>query len=187
MEVKSTKLLFLYHSFLFRFVKFETKNNDLKNIVQALNIKRRKARIEFVYDEAIKYINKYYSKDLCRFIDNRCIAARKYKKDRLNGCCRLCAYQNNTGCKVNNLSCKLFYCKAALENIKELNINDIEILKCLNKRQRFILKSDFFSKREDVINDLYYGVLIATIRVSYRLVKQLILKRGVINEQTRTN
>lgn len=63
MEVKSTKLLFLYRSFLFRFVKFETKNNDLKNIVQALNIKTRKARIEFVYDEAIKYINKYYSKD----------------------------------------------------------------------------------------------------------------------------
>ena len=177
MELKNTKLLFIYRSFLFRFVEFQTKNTDLENIVHALNIKKRKQRIEFVYDEAIKAINTYYSNDLCKFIDNKCIAARKYKKDQINGCCRLCAYQNNTGCKVNNLSCKLFYCKAALENIKELNINDIEILKCLNKRQRFILKSDYFSTREEVINDLYYGVIIATIRISYRLIKQFFSKR----------
>lgn len=179
MEVKNIKLLFLYRSLLFKFVKFDTKESNLKQIVQALNIKKRKERIEFIYDEAIKVINNYYSDDLCKFIDNKCIAARKYKKDKINGCCRLCAHQNNKGCKVNNLSCKLFYYNAALDNIKELNINDIEILKCLNKRQRFILKSDYFSTREEVIKDLYYGIVIVTIRIYYRLIKQFCLKKKV--------
>jgi len=171
MELKNTKLLFVYRGILFKFVNFHTKDDKLKNIVNALNIKKRKQRIEYVYDEAISYINEYYSNDLCKFVNNKCIAARKYKIDRINGCCRLCIHQNNTGCKVNNLSCKLFYCKAALENIKELNINDIEILKCLNKKQRFILKSDYFSTREEVINDSYYGIVIATIRMCYRQIK----------------
>ena len=182
MEIRSTKMLFLYRSFLFRFVKFETKDKKLKNIVQALNIKKRKQRIEYVYDEAIKYINKYYSDDLCKFENGQCIVQRNNKSDKVNGCCRLCAYQSGKACDVNNVACKLFYCTTAIRNMKELNINDIDILNCLNKIQRFILKSDYFSKKEDVINDLYYGVVIATIRVSYRLIKQLILKRGVINE-----
>ena len=179
MELRSTKLLFLYRSFLFRFVKFETKDKDLKNIVNALNIKKRKKRIEYVYDEAIKYINKYYSQDLCQFKNNQCIVQRNNKSDKINGCCRLCAYQNNKACDVNNVACKLFYCTTAIKNMKELNIKDVEILKCLNKRQRFVLKSDYFSKREDVINDLYYGIVIATIRISYRLIKQLCFKERV--------
>ncbi|MBR3362721.1 MAG: hypothetical protein IKG40_02215 [Bacilli bacterium] len=179
MELKNTKLLFLYRSILFKFIKFETKDKNLKPIVKALNIKNKKQRIEYIYDEAIKIINNYYSDDLCKFIDNKCIAARKYKKDKINGCCRLCIHQNSKGCKVNNLSCKLFYCKAALENIKKLNIDEIAILKCLNKRQRFILKSDYFSTREEVINDLYYGIIIATIRISYRLIKQLLKRKHI--------
>ena len=73
MELRSTKMLFLFRSFIFRFVKFETKDKDLKNIVNALNIKKRKKRIEYVYDEAIKYINKYYSQDLCQFKNNQWI------------------------------------------------------------------------------------------------------------------
>ena len=183
MELRSTKFVFLYRSFLFRIVKFKTNEKELKNIVQALNIKKRKQRIEYVYDEAIKYINEYYSDDLCQFENDQCIAQRKYKSNKINGCCRICIYQNNKGCKVNNLSCKLFYCTTALKNIKQLSIKDIDILKCLNKRQRFILKSDFFSKREDVIKDLYYGILIATIRISYRIIKQFCFKKeGVINE-----
>ena len=39
MELKSTKLLFLDRTFLFKKVKYETKNNTLKTIVNALNIK----------------------------------------------------------------------------------------------------------------------------------------------------
>lgn len=178
MELKSTKLLFLYRSFLFRFVRFETNDDKLENITAALNIKRRKQRIEFVYDEAIKYINQYYKDDLCQFKDNQCIVQRKNKSDKVNGCCRLCQYQNNKACEVNNLSCKLFYCETALKNVRKLNIDDIDILKVLNKRQRFILKSDYFTKRENVIKDLQQGIIITTVKVVYRLMKLLLYKNN---------
>ena len=102
MKLKSTKLLFLYRSFLFRFVKFKTNNNNLKNIVHALNIKKRKTRIEYVYDEAIKYINKYYSDDLCRFKNNQCIAQRKGNKKGSFGCCRNCPLVTDKGCPSSN-------------------------------------------------------------------------------------
>lgn len=171
MKIKSTKLIFLYRSFIFRFTKFSTTDKKLNNIVKALNIKKRKQRIEYVYDEAIKYINKYYSDDLCQFKNNQCLVQRQKKVDKINGCCGLCIYQNSKGCKVDNISCKLFYCDTALRNMKKLDINQIDILKCFNLRQRFIVKSDFFATREQVINDLYYGILIATIRVSYRQLK----------------
>ena len=42
MKLKNTRLLFLYRSFLFRFVKFETDNKDLYLIAHALNIKDHK-------------------------------------------------------------------------------------------------------------------------------------------------
>ena len=45
-EVKNTKMLFLYRCFLFKFINFETKDKKLKVIVNALNIKKRKQRIE---------------------------------------------------------------------------------------------------------------------------------------------
>lgn len=172
MKIKNTKLLFLYRSPLFKFTKFKTDNKDLIDITEALNIKKRKQRITYIYDKAIEYINNYYTKDLCQFKDNMCIAARVNHTGLKNGCCRLCMYQNNKGCKVNNISCKLFYCETALKNIKKLEIKDIPILKVLSPTQRFMLQSCFFTKREDVINDLYYGILISTVRLTIRMIKQ---------------
>ena len=42
-KIKSTKLLFLYRSILFKFVKFQTEKQELQNIVEALNKKNKKA------------------------------------------------------------------------------------------------------------------------------------------------
>lgn len=176
-NITNIKFIFIYRSFLYKFIKFKTKNQDLEKIVAALNIKNRKKRITYIYDEAIEEINNYYSKDLCQFINNKCIAARKNKHNKINGCCRLCIYQNNEGCKVNNLACKLFYCNSALANFKQLDFESLTILKCLSKSQRFILKSDYFSTREEVINDLYYGIIIATFRLLIRQIKQFIYRR----------
>ena len=157
MGIKNTKLLFIYRSFLFKFVNFETKDSELKNIVQALNIKNRKQRIEYVYDEAIKCINKYYSDDLCQFKNKQCIAQRKEGKNKINGCCRECPLVTESGCPSSNLACKLIYCKTALGNLKLLRLRDIPILKCLSIFQRVILKGGFFQNRETILNDLYYG------------------------------
>ena len=40
--INNTKLLFLYRLSIFKLFTFKTDNEDLKTIVKALNIKRRK-------------------------------------------------------------------------------------------------------------------------------------------------
>ena len=158
-EINNTKLLFLYRTFLFRFTKFETDKDNMKEIVTALNIKNRKKRITYIFDEAIKVLNTYYSTDLCQFKDGKCIVQRKNNLNRNNGCCRLCPIVTDKGCPSVNITCKLIYCKTAIGNIKLLTLNDIKILKCLSIMQRLTILSDTFSTREEVIKDLYYGPL----------------------------
>lgn len=164
LELKNIKLLFLYRSFLFKFVKFRTKDRDLVTIVKALNIKKRKFRIEYVYDEAVKYINKYYSDDLCKFENNQCIAQRKDGNGNTNGCCRMCPIVTDKGCPSSNLACKLVYCKTALGNLKLLKLHDIRILRCLSFFQRVILRGSFFNTREEILKDLNYGIVYGVIR-----------------------
>ena len=157
--VKNTMLLFLYRSFCFKFVQFKTYNNNLINIVDALNIKNKKKRIEYVYDDAIKYINDYYYEDLCKFENGRCIVQRKNNNDNVNGCCRMCPLVTDRGCPSSNLVCKLVYCKTALGNFKLLKLYQIPILKCLSIRQRIILQASFFCTRDEIIKKLNYGII----------------------------
>ncbi len=177
MELRNTKLLFLYRSFLFRLVKFETKNNTLKTIVNALNIKKRKQRIEYVYDEAVKYINDYYKEDLCQFKNNQCIAQRKSNNKKINGCCRVCPLVTDKGCPSSNLACKLIYCKTALKNLKLLKIRDIQVLKCLSIFQRLTLKGSFFQTREEIIKDLYYGPIYSSFKTIFKELSKLFKKK----------
>ena len=52
----------LYRSILYNRVTFELNNDTyhITPIIKALNIKNRKKRIEYIYDEAIKTIDDYY-------------------------------------------------------------------------------------------------------------------------------
>ena len=54
---------------------------------------------------------------------------------------------------------------------------DLKILKVLSIRQRFVVKSDYFSLREDVLKDLYcYTLTFAIIRIILRLFKNIIVR-----------
>lgn len=175
-KVNNTKLLFLYRTFLFHFFIFETDVDDMKTIVKSLNIKNRKERIVYIFDETINILNKYYSKDLCQFIDGKCIVQREKNINRFNGCCRLCPIVTDKGCPSVNITCKLIYCKRALGNIKLLKLRDIKILKCLSLVQRLIILSDTFSVREEVIKDLYYGPLYAIPRGFFQEIKHFVYR-----------
>ena len=164
-KLKSTKLLFLYRSFLFKKVRFVTGDKSLSKMVKALNIKTRKKRIEYVYDEAIKYINKYYSEDLCLFENNQCIVQRMTNSKNINGCCRGCHLVTDSGCVTDNLVCKLVYCKTALGNLKLLKFYQIPILKCLSLSQRLILRGSFFNTREEILNEMNYGLIYNIIKI----------------------
>lgn len=172
MKINSTKLLFLYRSILFKKIKFTTNNKKIENIVNALNIKEKKERIKYVYKEGIKVVNNYYSKDLCKFKNGRCIVQRNNPNNKhVNGCCIICPIVTNKGCPSENLSCKLIYCKTALQNMKTLKFNDIKILKCLPITSRLILRADFFLTKEEIIDDIDKGILIWIFRVIKRKIK----------------
>ncbi len=176
---KFYKKLWLYKSFLFRGVKFEVGEVDDKNlklIVDGLNIKKRKERIDYVYDEACRMIDESVKgKNICGFVDGKCEAHRCMKKDYINGCCRRCRYQTSEGCPSSNFACKLFVCSAVTSKYEVLRLDDIKVLKLFSAKNRYLVKSDYFSKREDVLRDLYtYTLTWAAIRVIFRLIRDQI-------------
>ena len=171
---KFYRKLFFYKSFIFKKTTFtvETKYEQLKPIIKALNIKKRKDRITYIYDEACRQIDNHYkNKNICGFKNNKCYVQQKLNNGTINGCCRMCKYQSEKGCQTINLTCKLFTCSEVEKRCKIITFNDLKILKLLSYRNQMILKSDYFSKREDVIKDLYYGSFtLWTIRIVIRLI-----------------
>ena len=167
--------LFIYRSVLFLFTKFESDNKEIEKIINALNIKRRYKRIEYVYDEACKQIDDYnntLSKNICGFKNDCCRTNTKY------GCCRKCFNLGNKGCTTSNLTCKLYFCHKVCEKYKVLTYDDIKILKCLSFRNKIIIHHNYFTKREDYLIDLYIGsILILFIRYFYRCIKHKIFKK----------
>jgi len=174
--IKNTKLLFLYRTPFFKKTKFKTDNKELKNIVKALNIKDKKERITYIYNETVKALNEYYSDDLCNFINGQCIVQRENKKGKFNGCCRLCPFVTNKGCPSENISCKLIYCKTAIKNIKLIKISDIKITKCLNPLKRLVLRGNFFITKEEFIDDLCKSIITYPFKTIKRDIKRNIKK-----------
>ena len=171
---KFYRKLFFYKTFFFKkiYFKVETDYKEIKPIITALNIKKRKERITYIYDEACKKIDNHYNnKNICGFKNNKCYVQQKLNNGTINGCCRMCKYQSKQGCRTKNLTCKLFTCSEVEKRCKIIKFEDLKILNLLSYRNRMILKSDYFSKREDVINDLYIGsLLLWTIRIIIRLI-----------------
>ena len=160
-KINSTKKLFLYKSFLYKNVHFTTDStdNNIKDIVEALNIKKKSERIEFIFDRCCKRIDEHNQGiNMCEFCNGQCKIQQGTEYN--NGCCRLCNYQSEKGCTTQNLSCKFFFCDAAQENFKPLRMKDIPLLKLYTYRQRIISLYSFFSNREQMLTDLKIGMLI---------------------------
>lgn len=181
MIISKKQYLFIpiYKSILFRSCKFETNSNDIQDkiIINALNIKNRKKRIEYVYDSTCDYIDNYYNhENICGFKNRQCYVQQAKKTNSKYGCCRKCKYVTDTGCPTKNLACKLFNCSKVLCKKRIIKYKDLKTLKILSLRQRFIVKSDYFSLREDILKDLYTNsIILSTIRIAFRLIKNLIV------------
>ena len=160
------KLFFYkYYHFTNFNIKNKIKSSNLIIISKALNIKNRRDRITYLYDQTVNYLNNYYKEDLCKFTDDKCFVQKQRNDNSKFGCCFDCKLvKSGKGCPTSNVSCKLLYCKPAIKNIKKLKIKDIEFLRCFSIFQRFILKFDFYSTREQMIKDLYFGPIYWFIR-----------------------
>lgn len=157
------KKLPLYKSFFYKKVVFILTEDkyEIEEIIKALNIKKRKDRIIYIYDKACKKIDDHYKKNnICGFKNNQCYVQQKLNNGRINGCCRWCLYQSSKGCKTTNLTCKLFTCSEIEKRCSIIKFDDLNILRILTKRQQLIVKSNYFTKRESFINDLYIGSFI---------------------------
>lgn len=173
------KKIWIYKSIFYRNVKFnlEDKTNNVmcKNIIEALNIKNKKKRINFVYDKACEYIDDYNNKQeiSCEFKDGKCI--HQYNTERYNGCCSLCRYQSEKGCVTQNISCKLFFCDSLCKKYKILKFRDLKIFNCLSLRNRIIIKNNFFTRKETFLKELYFNSLILyAILVFVSMIKNMI-------------
>lgn len=157
-------------------VKNDINDNMIDYIINALNIKNRKKRVTYIYDNSCKLIDDNNKNiNICGFKDNKCYVQRKLKNGKCNGCCRKCLYQTKEGCPTKNLACKLFNCSEVTSRYNTLKYNDLKILKLLSLKNRIIIKSDYFSTREDVLKDLYaYTLTYSTLRIVYRLFKNYI-------------
>ena len=143
---KFLKKLCIYKTFFYKKTKFcakgKYKNPNIDIIINALNIKNRNARIEYVYDQACKYLDCFIEENnICDFKDNMCFIQRNSKNNNnCNGCCKNCIYQKNKVCTTKNISCKLFYCPSAKKKKEIPKIKNIYLLKLYSFRQRILYK-----------------------------------------------
>ena len=64
-----------------------------------------------------------------------------------------------------------------------IRYNDLKLLRLLSKKNQIIIKSDYFSKREDVLKDLYsYSLIYSTFRIVYRLIRTYINVNKIIKK-----
>lgn len=182
----------IYKSILYCNTLFVVKNNInnkmIDYIINALNIKNRKKRIVYIYDSSCELIDDNTKNiNICGFKNNKCYVQRKIKNGKCNGCCRKCLYQTNEGCPTKNLACKLFNCSEVTSRYDVIKYDDLKLLQLLSLKNQFIIKSDYFSTREDVLKDLYcYSFTYSTLRIVYRLVKNYIYSKKK-NNTTKCN
>ncbi|MBR1386514.1 MAG: hypothetical protein IJ568_06760 [Bacilli bacterium] len=182
---KLYKKLWLYKSFLYRKTFFSSNNNidiNTKYIIDALNIKRRRDRITFIFDKTCEIIDaKNKGVDICNFKGRVCLAHQCNKnKTYYDGCCRICLYKTTKGCPTKNIACKLYNCRMVKETFDVYNYNDLKILRLLSLKNRIIVRHDYFSLREDVLKDLYsYSLIYSTIRMVSRIMKNYLKVRKI--------
>lgn len=152
-----------YQSFLYKNTEFFYKGNkeEIKKIVKALNIKSKMKRLEYIYDECCLEIDKKFeNRNICGFHCGQCRVQQKRNFNEVNGCCKICQFQSDTGCKTKNLSCKLFFCDEIKEHYEVVKLSDITLSKLFSWRQKLMLKCEMFSLKEAVLMDLYMGSLV---------------------------
>lgn len=114
-----------------------------------------KKRITYIYDNSCKLVDDNTKNiNICGFKNGKCYVQQRLKSVKCNGCCRMCIYQTKRGCPTKNLVCKLFNCSEVASRYDVIKYEDLKLLKLLSLKNRIIIESDYFSKREDVLKDL---------------------------------
>lgn len=149
------------------------KKKKFGDIEEAKKIKSRYKQLEYIYDNSCKKIDDLHKgENICDFKCNQCRIQQLSNSKEINGCCRTCRLQSKNGCISSNLTCKLFYCDEVKKKYTVYTFDDLELLKLLSRRQKFMLKYELFASREEVLLDLFFGsVLLSAFRQVYMVYK----------------
>lgn len=153
-------------------IVLNTNDEDIINSFKAIEIKDKVKRNEFIYDTICDMLDKKWNKaSPCKFCNNRCIASRNnYMDKEYDGCCysfkrkrigkvkkEKCIHlKDDKTCDTKNISCKLFTCNYLKKNkLFNTSFDDYLLLKLFyNKKEKLIIKYNFFKTREEVLNKL---------------------------------
>lgn len=150
--------------------EIKSSNKEITQIsllIEALNIKDKKQRLEFVYDKSCDLLDDdFYGKNICEFKNNRCMHDRIHASS-MDGCCRSndnekkCKYINNHMCSIRCLACKFHICYCVRQKGYKYKVNDILMLKYLyNWKQKIIAYNNFFMTKEETLKDVYRNSII---------------------------
>lgn len=147
-------------------------DDEIIDVIKAIFIEDKRKKIEFIYDRVCSLLDEKWNNCFpCEFCNNKCIASRNnYMDKEYNGCCysfkrkrfgkvnkKTCKYLGkDKKCTTSNISCKLFTCNylRKRKNFKT-NFDDYLLLTLFfNKKEKLIIKYNFFKSREEVINKL---------------------------------
>ncbi len=147
-----------------------SKNSEIKQVsylVEALNIKNKKKRLEFVYDKSCDLLDAdFYGKNICEFKNGKCLHDRYYGGKGGGCCCRsdhslMCKHLTKTGCSVRCLSCKFHICNLVKKKGIRYHFNDIYLIKYLfNWKQKLMIFTDFFMTKEESLRNIYRNSII---------------------------
>lgn len=164
------------------------KNINYSSVIEALNIKNRIKRINYIYDKACSEIDEYNKiKHIdCEFKNGKCM--NQHNTKRINGCCRLCRLQSSHGCTSQNITCKLFFCDQLEKKYKTIKFNDIKILKCLSLTNRIIVKDNYFETKENFLRTLYLNsIIVFSIKVVINIIKNGVYLHKIRKNITKEN
>lgn len=139
---------------------------EISKCLKAVFLKEKKKKIEYIYDQVCKDLDEKFEKNnYCDFKDDVCIGKRNCSERVTMGCChkfkhpitmngelKECPYLVDKHCSTQCITCKLFTCDTIKVKFKLKNILLIECF--FNPIQKLIIKTNFFTKREKIINRL---------------------------------
>ena len=136
-------------------------NRELSIIEKGINIKDKKERYSYVYDEVCKILDEKVDTNYCEFKDNVCYRDRLKNNGHKNGCCEClgrgkCKYLNDGVCTMKScMACKLFTCASLRKKgIDEKANNYLPLKVFFTKKQRDILSYSYWTPKDVVIKRL---------------------------------
>ena len=142
------------------------RKTDIIKCLKAVLIKEKREKIEYIYDQVCEELDEEFAKNnYCDFKDDVCIGKRNCSERVTMGCChklkhpitmngelKECPYLVDKHCSTQCITCKLFTCDAIKVKFKLKDIPLIEFF--FNPIQKLIVKTNFFTKREKIIDRL---------------------------------